>query len=184
MLPAPQVTQERDLGRVVDELIEHVQDVRDSGPIGVVASDRPDLVAQALVGRERQVCVPAVVGSVQQGQRPGGCRWRSASRVVAADRIALRGDVEPFGRPVLAVHVDQVPQPPGDRRERFGLGGRQRQIAPPAVVALADRPAPRRKLPEVLGVGQAVEPASESLPHLVGQIDQFLLPETHGIDGT
>jgi hypothetical protein len=129
--------------------------------------------------------VPPVVRPLQprHGGR-GRRRWRRAP-VVEPDRLALGGDVEPSGRPVLAVHVDEVPQAPGDRRERLGIRAGEGPVDHPgAVVALADRPAPRRRLPEVLLVVQALDPGPRPPPHLVGQVDELTLHGDHAAQST
>ena len=119
---------------------------------------------------EAEVRVPAVVGAFEQ--RYGICcrRGRCSVGVVHADRRALGGHVQPLRRAVLAVHVDQVPHAPGNRRERFGVGARQRPIGHPGAVGpLPDRPAPRRRFPEVLRIAQSVDARPDPLPDLVGQ---------------
>jgi hypothetical protein len=55
VLPTPQVAQERDLGAVMDELVEHVQDVSRPAAIGVAPADRADQLAEARLGDERKV---------------------------------------------------------------------------------------------------------------------------------
>jgi hypothetical protein len=68
-------------------------------------------------------------------------RWCSIG-VVEADRRALGRHVQPPRRPLLAVHVDEVPQAPGDGRERLDFGTGQRPVGHPrAVCTLPNRPA-------------------------------------------
>ena len=130
----------------------------------------PIALLEALVRHEAEVRVPAIVGAFEQ--RYGICcrRGRCCVGVVHADRRALGGHVQPLGRAVLAVHVDQVPHAPGNRRERFGIGARQRPIGHPGAVGpLPDRPAAGRRFPEVLRIAQSVDARPDPLPDVVRQ---------------
>ena len=59
---------------MVDELVEHVQHVRGAGLVGVLrAGHSSDLLTEAVVRDDGEVCVPALVGALEQ--RNGiGCR--------------------------------------------------------------------------------------------------------------
>ena len=183
LLPAPEVAEQRDLGAVVDELVDHVQDVRGAGPVGVPATDGADELAETIVVGEGEVRVPPVVGSLEEREGVGGGGRRLGPRTVQADRVALRREVEPPRRAVLAVQVDDVPESPREGGEGLRLRTGKGSVPPPgAVAALPDRPAPRGRLPEVLLVRQPVEARSQALPHVIGHIDELAL-QAHGAVG-
>ena len=102
--------------------------------------------AEPLVVGEGEVGVPAFVGALQQGERIGRGGRRLAVGPVEADRRALGREVEPRRRPVLAVHVDEVPQPPRDGGERLRLG---RGSGPSAT----QLPSPRGRIVQHPGAG-------------------------------
>lgn len=84
---------QRDLGTMVDELVEHVHDVGGPGPVRVLlAGHWPDALVEALVLGEAEVRVPAVVGSFEQSYR-SCCRRRWC--FVRVSRSGCLGQVRP-----------------------------------------------------------------------------------------
>ena len=89
-LPPVQVAKQRDLCAVVDELVQHVQDIASPGAVAVLPADGTDDRAESFVVGEGEMRVPPCVGSVElfEGVVCGGRGF--GVRSVQADGLALR----------------------------------------------------------------------------------------------
>ena len=151
-----------------------MQHVRGSTRLGKASADHSDDLVKRGLAHEREMRIPTIVGLFEKRDCTRRARGRFRVERVVTDRRTLRWNVEPERRAVFAVHVDQVPQPPGDRREGFGVRPRQWPVREPrTVVTLVNRPATCRRFPQVLVVGQSLKSRSGPIPDLVGQVDQF-----------
>src|SRR5580658_4712776 len=181
LLAQVQVTQQRDLRAVVDHLAVNVQDKRRHRVLGERALGRAAGLAEpgdaetAHAGYPRRVLLVELVECFFRGSwvlEAVPVRGRSAEM-----RAAPRGE-----------HAhDDVREPPGDRRDRLWLGrwiavlqdelASAKRFGHRAVRAGADAPAARHRLPEVLLVGQPVQPRAElMLPVPLELADQLLIP--------
>src|SRR5947209_5358925 len=116
-LPSVQVAQQRDLCAVVDELVQHVEDIAGPRAVCVVYAHWTDHRAESFVVGEGEMRVPPHMRSVELIEG-FGCSGRGrGARSIRADGLALRWYVQQPRGTVLAVHVDQMPETPGQRGE-------------------------------------------------------------------
>ena len=165
--PQEQVAQQRDLGAVVDLLLDEGADLFACGhlPLGQVARSRLGEVAVGGVGQPRGEGDAAVTPLGEGGL--GGVRdqqVREGQRGVAEGVVPVE--------PVPGVEVHEAPADGGDRRGV--LGGELVLVGPAADVGVVgtDVPAVRHRLPEVLVVGEAAAAVTQAPARLLPQPQQ------------
>jgi len=179
-----EVTEQRDLCAVVDELTVDVEDELDARVLGPGA-----LARSAGLGERGLVPAPGACG-------PGGEGCVDLGQGLVGGAGVVEGEVVDLGAAEVAVHPgaedadDDVREPPGDRRDGCGDGlgvgevdGERTAAALDlgrALSARVDVPRAGSRLPEVLLVGQSLETGAQ----LVGPVPGGLVDEGRGpVDG-
>jgi uncharacterized protein (DUF885 family) len=184
--PAVQVAQQRDLRAVVQGLAVDVQHQFGQRGVGVRSLGGTAGPGQAVGAEAVDAGQPRGIALVEPGERGGGVAWVVVGRPADGRSAEVRPDA-------LAEHADDdVAEPPRDRGHRHGVGLRPGEFVDVSAgadgprrrrgAARPDRPHARHRLPEVLLVGEAVQPRAEVGPPLpVELLGQCLVPvDAHG----
>ena len=160
----------------MDELIDDVEDERHPGRLGELATDRPDLLQQRARLRCRHVSPPPVARRHEQLPRPMGGRRRP----LREQAPRLRVEADPRGAPLLGEQVDDVGEPPRDRRDRWHLveDEPELQVQLP-ISAGTQRPRIGRRFPPVLLVDEVLDALRQPLERVVRQPQQLPLHIVH-----
>ena len=187
-----QITQDTQLGPVMDLLVKLVEHERCPVFLGNWASHGPQRLPPGRCGQGPEQVLPESVRMLQDGD---GLRRGSRRRVIPLKPARRPLDSQPLRIPFPPITSGEMPQPPCDRREgrvasasdrTQDIGGRPVRVISTIGRGLcpADRAAARYRLPEVFVVIKPGQPAPGALVHVVRQPHDVSPGITHALDRT